>query len=116
MIFMSFYKHNLSNINIKDGKAIIVGWRGKNALKQRKLIAVRVIIENSSKKTEETVEDVDVTECLDEMGSLYIRKLVLLLKQDFNFSLESIFKVTKTKKFTTLCEEEGYGSTVELIP
>lgn len=57
--------HNLSNINIKDGKAFVVGRRGKHAIRQRRLIAVRVIIENSSKKTEETVEDVDVTECLD---------------------------------------------------
>ena len=50
-----------------------------------------MVIDGSGKKTEETIEDVDVVECLDEMGGLFVRKLVLLLKQDYNFSLESSF-------------------------
>ena len=32
-------------------------------------------------------EEIDVTECLDEYGGLYLRKLLLLLKQNYNFSL-----------------------------
>lgn len=52
---------------------------------------MKVVIDGSGKKTEETIEDVDVVECLDEMGGLFVRKLVLLLKQDYNFSLESSF-------------------------
>ena len=63
---------------------------------------MKVVIDGSGKKTEETVEDVDVVECLDEMGGLFVRKLVLLLKQDYNFSLESNFGGTQTRKYTTL--------------
>ena len=61
-----------------------------------------MVIDGSGKKTEETVEDVDVAECLDEMGGLFVRKLVLLLKQDYNFSLESNFGGMQTRKYTTL--------------
>lgn len=50
---------------------------------------MRVVIEETNKRNEEVAEDVDVTDCLDELGGLYLRKLVLLLKQEFNFSLES---------------------------
>jgi len=35
------------------------------------------------------IEEVEVGDCLDEQGYLYLRKLVLLLKQDNNLSLES---------------------------
>ena len=61
-----------------------------------------MVIDGSGKKTEETIEDVDVVECLDEMGGLFVRKLVLLLKQDYNFSLESNFGGMQTRKYTTL--------------
>jgi hypothetical protein len=33
------------------------------------------------------VEDADVGFCIDESGNLYVRKLVMLLKQEYNFSL-----------------------------
>jgi hypothetical protein len=56
---------------------------------QKRLLNVKVVIEEGGKTTEETVEDVDVGECIDETGCLYLRKLVMLLKQEFNFSLES---------------------------
>ena len=74
------------------------------------------MIEESTKKSEETVEDVDVTDCLDELGGLYLRKLVMLLKQDYNFNLESKLPTIQTKKYTTSCREDGSGSTVESTP
>ena len=46
-------------------------------------------MEESGKVSDELIEDIDVLECLDEIGALYIRKLIMLLKQEYNYSLES---------------------------
>jgi hypothetical protein len=54
---------------------------------KKRLTNVKVLIEEVDKKTEELVEDIDVSDCLDEFGGLFLRKLLLLLKQDNNFSL-----------------------------
>lgn len=62
------------------------------------------------------MEDVDVGECLDENGSLFIRKLVMQLKQDYNFSLESNNSVIKIRKFTTSWHRQRFGSTAASIP
>jgi len=74
------------------------------------------MIEETSKKNEETVEDVEVTECLDELGGLYLRKLVMLLKQDYNFNLESKHPTIQIKKSITSCPEDVFGWTVVLTP
>ena len=48
---------------------------------------MRVVIEEGGRSAEEVVEDADVGFCIDESGNLFVRKLVLLLKQEYNFSL-----------------------------
>lgn len=55
-------------------------------------------------------------ECLDENGSLFIRKLVMQLKQDYNFSLESNSTVIQIRKFITSWYRRRYGSTAVLTP
>ena len=44
-----------------------------------------------------------------------MRKLVMLLKQDYNFNLESKSTLIQIKKYTILCREDASGSTVESI-
>ena len=77
---------------------------------------MRVVIEEGGRTAEEVVEDVDVGDCLDENGSLFIRKLVMQLKQDYNFSLESNSSDMQIRKFITFWHRQRYGSTAELIP
>ena len=47
-------------------------------------------VEDAAKRNEEVVDDLDVSECVDEWGGLLLRKLILVLKQDYNFNVESI--------------------------
>lgn len=61
------------------------------------------------------MEDADVGFCVDEAGNLYIRKLIMLLKQEYNFSLESTRLPIQTKKSTTSLTQERFGSTVASI-
>ena len=73
--------------NYNGRQPVRIELRGISFPRKRRLVTVKVVTETGTKKSEETVEDVDVGDCVDEMGGLYLRKLTLLLKQDFNFSL-----------------------------
>jgi hypothetical protein len=74
-----------------------------------------VLIEEPERKIEELAEEVEVSDCLDEFGGLYLRKLLLQLKQDYNFSLESTIITMQTKKSTIIFPVVIYGSIVESI-
>jgi hypothetical protein len=77
---------------------------------------MRVVIEEGVRSAEEVVEEADVGFCLDEAGNLYVRKLVMLLKQEYNFSLESTRPLTQTRKSTTSSPQEKSGSTAASTP
>lgn len=79
-------------------------------------MTMRVIIEEGTRSAEEVVEDVDVAFCVDEAGNLYVRKLVMLLKQEYNFSLESTRLSIQTNKSTTSSPPERFGSTAASTP
>lgn len=48
-------------------------------------------------------------DCLDESGSLFIRKLVMQLKQDYNFSLESNHSAMQIRRSITSWHRRRYG-------
>lgn len=73
---------------IIDGRQPVVGQRGgKSWLSEKRLLSMRVVIEEGGRSVEEVVEDADVSLCVDESGNLFVRKLVMLLKQEYNFTL-----------------------------
>ena len=61
--------------------------------------------------SEEVVEGVDVSECVDESNNLYLRKVVMMLKQDYNFSLESNHSNNQTRKYPIIWKVRTSGST-----
>ncbi len=83
---------------------------------QRRLLNMRVVIEEGVRSSEEVVEDADVGFCVDEAGNLYVRKLVMVLKQEYNFSLESTRPPIQTRKSTTTSPLVRYGSTAASTP
>ena len=52
-------------------------------------INIKVIIQKNGAETSELIEDVDISEFVEESGVLILKKLVMLLKTEYNFPLES---------------------------